>query len=142
MNKTTIGEMMKFRKLLFILLAISLAVIATGCLEPEGETANSASQEKIVETKNATLELRIAKIDELNGFAEANSLKATFSKDPNDDTTLCFYRESSSSADMIDFTNSVYGYGTTIEDLKAVGFNKVRIYSSKDGYKKYSLTIL
>ncbi len=122
-----LGEEKMNKYLIPVILLLSLIVVSCG-KNTDSSSANNKEPE------------RLAKVQELNSFAKENSLKAKFGTDPNDSTTLIFLRESSLSAKDLHF--NVIGYGTSIEDLKEVGFNKVRVYTSKDGYKKYHLVIL
>lgn len=82
---------------------------------------------------------------ELTEMAKKNEVRIEFSVDPNDDTTLFLYRESSLKPNEIsgDWTMYLFSIGTTKEYLVKQGFNKVRIYTSQSkGINDYVLKIL
>lgn len=65
--------------------------------------------------------------------AKKAEVRIEFSVDPNDDKTLMLYRVSTFRPSELsgDWTMYLLSVGTTTEQLKKEGFNKVRIYTSK-----------
>ncbi len=103
--------------------------------EIQSTTKNSGTK------KNTEEQLRLSKIKEMNQFCSNHNLNSKFDYDRNNSKTLVWARVSTMQADNLVFHTSAIGYGTTVEELKKLGFDKVRIYSSKDGYKKYKLEL-
>jgi hypothetical protein len=87
--------------------------------------------------------LSIAK--ELTKMAQEAEVHLEFSVDPNNDTTLMLHRESNLKPTELsgDWTIYLLSIGSSPEQLKEKGFNKVRIYTSKsEGITDYVLKIL
>ena len=75
--------------------------------------------------------LSIAK--ELTKMAKEAEVRLEFSVNPIDDTTLVLYRESNLKPSELsgDWTIYLLSIGSSPEQLKEKGFNKVRIYTSQ-----------
>jgi uncharacterized OB-fold protein len=80
--------------------------------------------------------------EQLTKKARKAEVKIQFSVDPNDDKTLIINRISTQTPKELrgDWSMYLYSVGTTKENLKAKGFNKVRIYTSQsEGIRDYVL---
>ena len=88
---------------------------------------------------------RLSVVSELTQMAKKAEVLIEFSVDPNDDTTLMLHRVSSLKPSELsgDWTMYLYSIGSSPDNLKESGFNKVRIYTSQSkGINDYVLKIL
>lgn len=117
--------------------------------EPRDQQKNfkkgSSVNTKLSKTNDAQREAIIKRFNSLikESYARNDPFYLTFGLDPLDSKTLCIYRQSTLKADEIqNWSLLLLSVNSSIDELKAMGFNKIRIYSSVDNYTNYSLKIL
>lgn len=86
---------------------------------------------------------RLEIVEVLTAIAQDSADSSKFFIDPNDDTTLIMYTSSSLKPSELESTWTMYlFFGSSPEELKESGFNKVRIYTSRSKHLSDCITIM